>query len=176
MNDYMNFLQLAEERFSVRSFKNETIAQDTLDKIIKAGYVAPTACNLQPQRILVINNEESIAKFKKCTKCHFDAPVAMLICQDEDSCWVRKYDGKKSGDIDASIVTTHMMLEAASLGIGTTWVMHFDPKAIREEFKLPDNYEPVALLVMGYPADDAEPYSGHSSFKPLEELISYNNF
>jgi len=47
------------------------------------------------------------------------------------------------------------MLEAASIGVGTTWVMHFDPAAMREAFAIPEDLEPVALLVMGYPAEDA---------------------
>ncbi|WP_368293120.1 nitroreductase family protein [Dehalobacter sp. TBBPA1] len=81
-----------------------------------------------------------------------------------------------SGVIDASIVTTHMMLEATTLGVGTTWVMYFIPEAVREEFAIPDNIEPVALLVMGYPAPAAKPFPGHSEFKPIEDVVSYNKF
>ena len=130
----MDFLKLAEERYSVRSFTDKGVTQEDLDKILKAGHVAPTACNIQPQRILVINSEEAIEKLKGCTKCHFNAPTALLVCYSKDACWKRKYDGANSGEIDASIVTTHMMLEAASIGVGTTWVMHFDPTAMRETF------------------------------------------
>ena len=113
---------------------------------------------------------------RKCTKCHFGAPAALLVCYDKNECWKRSYDGKTSGEIDASIVTTHMMLEAASLGVGTTWVMYFMPDAIREEFEIPDPIEPVALLVMGYPAPDAKPNPGHTQFRPMEELVFYNRF
>lgn len=171
-----DFLTLAERRYSVRKFKNEPLPQNRIDKILRAGMLAPTGCNYQPQRILVINSEESIQRLRKCTKCHFDAPTAMLICYNKDECWVRKYDEKTSGEIDASIVTTHMMLEAETLGIGTTWVMHFIPEAVRCEFEIPDNIEPVALLVMGYPADDAEPLHLHSEFRPIEELVVYDKF
>lgn len=83
---------------------------------------------------------------------------------------------QKSYDIDAAIVTTHMMLEAASIGVGTTWVMHFRPQVVREEFALPDNYEASAMLMMGYPAPDAEPYPGHFEFKDEKELVFYNEF
>lgn len=176
MEEKMDFLKLASKRYSVRKFTDKVIEQETLNKILKAGHLAPTACNRQPQRILVINNEEGIAKLKKCTKCHFGASTALLICYHKEECWERKYDGKTSGDIDASIVTTHMMMEAESLGIGTTWVMYFIPEAIREEFSIPDTLEPVALLVMGYPAPDAEPFPGHYEFRPLEDLVSYNKF
>ena len=170
----MDFLKLAEERYSVRSFTEKAVTQDDLDKILKAGYVAPTACNLQPQRILVINSQEAIAKLKKCTKCHFNASTALLVCYSKEACWKRRYDGANSGEIDASIVTTHMMLEAAAIGVGTTWVMHFDPAAMREAFAVPEDLEMTALLVMGYPAEDAAPIAMHSEFKPMEELVKYN--
>lgn len=176
MNTNIDFLKLAEERYSVRNFTDKAIEQDTLDKILKAGHLAPTACNRQPQKILVINSEEGLAKLRKCTKCHFGAPAAMLICYDKNECWQREYDGKTSGVIDASIVTTHMMLEATTLGVGTTWVMYFIPEAVREEFAIPDNIEPVALLVMGYPVPDAKPFPGHSEFKRIEDVVSYNKF
>ncbi len=172
----MDFLQLAQERFSVRSFTNKPVEQDKIDAILRAGQLAPTACNLQPQKILVIQSDEALARFRKCTVCHFYAPLAILTCYDKELCWKREYDGKISGDIDASIVTTHMMLEAANIGIGSTWIMHFIPEAVREEFHLPENYEPVSLLAMGYPAVDAKPYPGHSSIKQLIDTVSYNEF
>lgn len=173
MDGYMDFMKLAAERYSVRKFSDRAIEQEVIDKILKAGHLAPTACNIQPQRIMVINSPEGISKVKKCTICHFNAPAAMLICYDKNECWHRNYDGKSSGDIDASIVTTHMMLEAYALGVGTTWVMHFNPEAVMVEFALPDNLEPVALLVMGYPAEDAKPYPGHTEFKPMEDIVTY---
>lgn len=172
----MDFLTLAADRYSVRKFENKHLEKEIIDKILSAGHVAPTGCNYQPQRILVINTDESIEKLKKCTKCHFNAPTAMLICYNKDESWVRKYDGALSAPVDASIVTTHMMLMAHSIGVGSTWVMHFDPFAMREEFNIPQNYEPTALLVMGYSADDAEPLNLHSEFRPIEEVVSYEKF
>ncbi len=169
----MEFLKLAAERYSVRKFTDKPIGQESVDRILKAAQLAPTACNFQPQRIFVINSNESLGKLKNCTKCHFDCTLAMLVCYNKDECWTRKYDGAQSGVVDASIITTHMMLEAAELGIGSTWVMHFDPAAIRTEFEIPENIEPVALLVMGYPADDAQPNERHTQFRPLEETVTY---
>lgn len=170
------FLKLAAGRYSVRKFQDKPVRQEDLDKILKAGYLAPTACNRQPQRILVINSKEELSKLCKCTECHFSAPAALLVCYDRDDCWQRRYDGKKSGEIDAAIVATHMMLEAASLGVGTTWVMYFIPEAFKEEFGIPEHIEPAALLVMGYPAEDAKPAPGHSEFKPMNELVFYGGF
>lgn len=169
----MDFLKLAEERYSVRKFRNERVEKEAVDKILKAGHVAPTACNYQPQRIFVIESPEGLEKLKNCTRCHFDAPLAMLVCYNKDECWTRKYDGENSGFVDASIVTTHMMLEATNLGIGSTWVMHFNPMKMVEEFSIPETLVPVALLVMGYPAEDAAPIDMHSQFKNIEDVVSY---
>ena len=172
----MDFLTLAAQRYSVRKFKSTPIEQDKIDKILEAAKLAPTACNFQPQRILVINYAMSLAKLKNCTKWHFDCPLAMLICYNKDECWTRRYDDTQSGTVDTSIVTTHMMLEAAELGIGSTWVMSYDPAKMREEFNIPENLADVALLVMGYPADDAEPNERHTQYKDLKETVIYNEF
>lgn len=169
----MDFLELAQERYSVRKFDGAPVRKEDMDKILQAGYLAPTACNRQPQRIFVCESAESMAKVRKCTPCHFNAPTAILVCCNKALCWKREFDGKPSGDIDASIVTTHMMLEAASIGVGTTWVMHFVPEAVREEFALSDELEPVAFLMMGYPAPDVKPYPGHTQFKPESEIVSH---
>ena len=106
----MNFEKIITERYSVRNFKPEHLPQTVIDKILEAGHKAPTGCNYQPQRILVLNSDDSIAKLKNCTKCHFNAPTAMLVCHNKYESWVRKYDGALSSPVDAVIVTTYMML------------------------------------------------------------------
>ena len=172
----MDFEKIITERYSVRNFKPEHLPQTVIDKILEAGHKAPTGCNYQPQRILVLNTDESIAKLKECTKCHFNAQAAMLVCHNKDESWVRKYDGALSSPVDAVIVTTHMMLEAHNIGVGCCWVMHFDPNAMRETFNIPDNVEPIALLVMGYPSDDAKPLDLHHRFRPMDEVVFYDSF
>lgn len=172
----MDFIELAQNRYSVRSFQNKPIGQHELELILRAGQLAPTACNRQPQRMLVINSADGLERLRRCTECHFNAPAALLVCCDTQECWTRRYDGKSSGDIDASIVATHMMLEAAQLGIGSTLVMYFKPDAVRSEFKLPESVEPVALLMIGYPAADAQPSPMHAQTRPLNELVVYNAF
>ena len=172
----MEFERLIAERYSVRKFKSEPVKEETIGKILKAGHIAPTGCNNQPQRILVLKSEESLQKLKECTRCHFDAPCAILICHNKDESWVRKYDGALSSPVDAAIVTTHMMLAAHDLGVGSCWVMHFDPFAMREKFGIPENIEPIALLVMGYPAEDSVPRDLHEQTRPIEEVVFYEKF
>lgn len=170
----MDFLKLATDRYSVRKFTDKPLEKELVEKILEAAKVAPTGCNYQPQRILVINSEEALTKLKECTRCHFDAPCAMLICYNKDESWVRPYDKELSAPVDAGIVTTHMMLAAQNIGIGTCWVMHFNPIAMKEEFNIPDNVEPLALLVMGYP--DAEPLDMHYKKRSMDEVVFYDSF
>jgi len=100
----------------------------------------------------------------------------MLICYNKDESWERRYDGALSAPVDAAIVTTHMMLAAHNIGVGSCWVMSFDPFTMREKFNIPQNYEPAALLVMGYPHEEAKPIEMHSKFRPMDEVVFYNTF
>jgi len=172
----MDYEQLITERYSVRSFKPEHLSKTVIDRILEAGHKAPTGCNYQPQRILVLNTDKSIAKLRDCTKCHFDAPTALLVCHNKDEGWKRRYDGALSSSVDAVIVATHMMLAAHNIGVGSCWVMHFDPFAMRKSFNIPDNIEPVALLVMGYPSDNAKPIDLHYATRPIDEVVVYDSF
>ena len=172
----MEFEKLIAERYSVRNYKPTHLPQETIDAVLQAGHKAPTGCNFQPQRILVLNTDESIEKLRRCTKCHFGAPAALLVCHNKEESYKRKYDGALSSPIDAVIVTTYMMLAAQNAGIGSCWVMHFDPAAMREEFAIPPHVEPVALLLLGYPAEDAKPLDLHHQYRPLEETVLYDSF
>ena len=172
----MEFTKLIQERYSVRKYENKHLPKEVIDKILQAGHLAPTGCNFQPQRILVINTDEATAKLKDCTRCHFDAPTAMLICYCKDETWSRPYDGALSAPVDAAIVTTHIMLAAHNEGVGSCWVMHFNPISMRETFSIPEDYEPVALLTMGYPADDATPSEMQKKYRPKKEVMFYEKF
>ena len=172
----MEFEALISERYSVRNFIPEHLPQTVIDSILAAGHKAPTGCNYQPQRILVLNTDEAIAKLKGCTKCHFDAPTAFLVCHNKEESWERKYDGARSSPVDAAIVATHMMLAAHNEGIGCCWVMHFNPFAMRDAFGIPESIEPVALLVMGYPSSEAKPLALHYESRPMDEVVFYDHF
>ncbi len=172
----MEFEKLISERYSVRNFKQEHLPNEVIEKILEAGHKAPTGCNYQPQRILVLNTESGMEKLKGCTKCHFNAPAAMLICHNKDESWKRPYDGALSSPVDAAIVATYLMLAAYDIGVGSCWVMHFDPQAMRDTFNIPQNYEPAALLVMGYPSPDAKPLELHYKSRPIDEVVFYDSF
>ena len=172
----MDFLELTKNRFSLRKFSDKKVEKEKIDYILAAMQAAPTAVNFQPQRILVLTDEKELEKVSKCTKFAFNPPLNFLVCYDKETSWTRGNDGHDEGEIDAAIVATHMMLAAKSVGLGTTWVGSFNPKDIKEQFNLPENYVPVAFLPTGYPSDDAEPSAAHSSRKDLNETVFYNSF
>jgi len=172
----MNFIELAKERFSLRTFDIKKIEQEKLDLILYAGQLAPTAGNCQPQRILIIESNEALAKLKDCTIYHFNAPMALLVCANKDESHKRTYDGKVYSDIDSSIVATHMMLQATELGLGTTLVGNFDPIAVRNAFNIPSKVEPVCILPMGYPSKHAKPNPNHTKRKNISQTVLYNHF
>lgn len=167
----MEFLDLAKKRYSVVNYDTKRIEPQILDKILEAGMLAPTACNLQPQRMLVIRTPERKQKLETMVKSGMYFDTALLVCWDETACWHRAIDGKSSGEIDASIVTTHMMMEATDLGVGSVWVMNWDPNQLREAFALPDAIKPMALLYLGYPAENATPRPGHSASRRVTDIL-----
>lgn len=169
----MEFLDIAKKRYSVRKYKDAPIEKEKLEKILEAGRVAPTGKNAQPQRLIVVQGEKGLEKAGKAAR-FYGAPCLIIVCSNKDETWVRPYDGKKLTDIDASIVTDHMMLQATELGLGTLWICWFDPVVMREEFSVPENLEIVSLLAIGYA--DGEPLSPerHAKLrKPLSETVFF---
>ncbi len=162
-------MECIENRFSCRNFKDEAITKDELNQIIKAGILAPTACNFQPERIYVISNEDILLQLKDVTKYTFNAKNIIVICYDENVSWKRRLDNKEYGEVDATIVATHMVLEAESLGIGTCFVASFDEAKLRKILKLDENIKPVLMIPLGYPKEKGVP----NSRKRIEDLVIY---
>lgn len=167
----MDFLELSKKRYSVLHYQKECIPDDIIGKILEAGISAPTACNFQPQKIKLINTDNGRARLNRVVPSKYYVPAAFLVCYDKTICWKRKFDGRSSGEIDASIVTTHMMMEATELGLGSTWVMYWDPNTMRDEFEIPQQYEPVSLLIVGYPDKSIEPHKEHFVRKDISDVM-----
>ena len=169
----MNFLDNAKKRYSVRSYKSQKVEQEKLDLILEAARVAPTAANLQPVRLIVVQEKEGLAKIEKAANI-YNAPLAVIVCADHSTAWTRPFDKKQTGDIDASILTDHMMLQASELGLGTVWVCYFKPDILSQEFNLPENLEPVNILAIGYADEEPANPDRHGKTRiPLETLVAY---
>ncbi|MCR5845516.1 MAG: nitroreductase family protein [bacterium] len=166
------FLDMARERWSVRKFKPEQISEEHMARILEAGRNAPSACNYQPQRVLVLQSSETIAQMRSITHWAFNAPTILLVCADLTESW-KNVDGCDSAEVDATIALDHMMMEAWECGVGSTWVRGFDERVFRREFDLPSTWKVVAMMPMGYPADDARPSGWHFKRKDVQELCRF---
>ena len=165
------FLELATGRFSVRSFSDRPIEDEKLEKILQAAKVAPTAVNFQPQKLYVIKTPEAMERLT-AIRSMFGAPLAVIVCYDDTVSWKNSRDGgHDSGEVDAAIITTHMMLQAWELGIGSCWIGAFSPAEIVREFGIPANEHPVAILPLGYAAEDCKPSEKHLAYREPSEYI-----
>lgn len=170
----MDFLQLAADRYSVRSFSDRPIEPEKMEKILKAGQLAPTAVNFQPQKIYVLKSKAALDTIRSLTRFTYDAPVVLMCCADLSKAWKSPVEpGYNTGEMDVSIVCTQMMLEAWELGIGSVWVRGFDAGQVAKAFRLPSQIKPICLLPIGYPSQDAAPNAAwHNSRRPLSETVA----
>lgn len=157
----MSYADLVTTRHSVRGYQSRPVEPEKLEAVLEAGRLAPSAVNNQPTRVVVCKEPEVLARVAEATGrmardgSVFGAPVVLVVCARVDDAWVRPYDGKNHAEIDATIVCDQMMMQATDLGLGTCWVCHFDPEAMREALSLPDGVVPVHVLPLGYA--DEEP-------------------
>ena len=167
----MTFQELAKARYSVRAYKDTPIEEEKLKLILEAGRIAPTACNNQPQKIYVAKSEEARKKLASVSRRTFDAPVILVVCYDrERNCKRALNPGQETGLMDASIVCTHMMLQAWDLGIGSCWVGYYNDEEVSAVLGLPEHIRVAALLPMGYPAEDAKPIGMHFDSRELSDM------
>ena len=162
------FLELARKRYSCRSFESREVPDNMIESILEAARLAPTAQDKQPVHVWVADTADTLEKLGNASKYLYGAPLVFVVGCNPAEAWVRSCDGKNGAEVDAAIVGTHIMMEAADLGLGSVWVGSFDPAVISAEFPELDGWEVVALVPVGYPA--GEPAPKHSERKPIEEF------
>jgi len=164
----MEYYDLINARYSVRTYTNDKIDSKKIDKLLNAIRMAPTAANRQPFRLIIANTEGKSVELRKIydKKWFVQAPLVVCICGVKDEAWVRG-DGRSYLDVDVAIAMDHFILAAANEGLGSCWIANFDQKEARNYFKLPDNVEPIILTPLGYPADTLQ----NKRRKSLDQLV-----
>lgn len=168
-----SFIELAKKRFSTRAFSDKPVEQEKLDLIIEAGRVAPTACNNQPQKVYIVKSEAKRAALAKVCPCTYNAPVVLAVGYDV----TRAAKGKVTqgdydfGETDDAIVTTHMMLEAADLGVDSCYVGWFNSDEVVAALGLPESVRVRALLPIGYKTEDFKPSPMHTKIRDISETV-----
>ncbi len=171
----MNFLELAALRSSVRNFQPRVVEKEKLLYVLEAARIAPSAANFQPWHFIVVNDPEIIKSIYQIYHREWfaSAPTIIVAIGDHEKGWRRAKDGKDFTDIDVAIAVDHLTLAAAEVGLGTCWVCNFDPEKCYNIFNMPENFEPIALIPIGYPEDTSKAIKQR---KPLDQLVTWNRF
>lgn len=169
----MEFMEVIKNRYSCKKFDGRPVEKAHLDAILEAGRLAPTAKNLQEQRVYVVQSESGLATIDKISPCRYGAATVLAVAFDKNNVFTYPGEKRDSGVEDASIVAAHMMLAAKNAGVDSCWINFFDPEVAAKELGLPANEEVLMLLDLGYAADGAKPLPLHSQRKELAETVSY---
>lgn len=169
----MEYTDLVRARYSCRAFDGaRSVEPEKLAAVVEAARVAPTAVNRQPFHVWRLASDDARAAVAGTCRFTFGAPEFLLVGAKAEEAWTRKFDSANFACVDASIAATQMMLAAADLGLGSTWVACFDAPALQEALPETAGYDLVAVFPIGYPAPDAAPAEQHGRRKPVGELYS----
>lgn len=178
---YSQFIELASRRRSCRRFADIDITRETIEAIVDAARIAPSAVNRQPWTFLAVDSSEDMKPLRDAILASYDRPwiesakAFIICCADHRAAWHRA-DGKDHADIDIAIATEHICLAATTLGIGSCWVCNFDAMLLAREFGLPEGVEPCVIIPLGYPDGSSDIVYRPFSRKPLNEILKWGKF
>ena len=167
-------LEAILKRRSVRSYLNKEVEEEKLREVLEAGRLAPSACNIQPWKFVVVRNEETRKKMvRACANQKFvgEAPVLVVGCITQKGYLMGGwYD---SNILDLGIALDHMTLQAAHLGLGTCWIGAFNEDEVRSILDIPKSVRVGAILTLGYPKNGNVFEKDRKSF---DEVVSFEKF
>ncbi len=172
----MDLFDAVRQRTSVRAYASTPIPEDLLLNIFETARLAPSAKNLQPWHFIVVRDEEKrmrIAKGCRYGKFLDQSPVVIIGCGNKKASpdWYK---------VDVTIALEHLVLAATALGLGTCWIGSFNSDDIRQMLMLPQEYDIVALLALGYPRQKIDPLGKALHVvrptKKLDEILSRETF
>jgi nitroreductase len=168
----MDVYEAIKIRRSVRAYDTRQIPDDVLMRVLEAGRAAPSAGNSQPWHFIVVKSPEKreILSKRMFTKFLVESPVVIVGCGERE---------KRFHLVDVSIAMQQMVLAATAEGLGTCWIGDFDEKVVRDLLKLPDKYDVVCLLAVGYEREKLDLTTKllrTRSRKKIEEIVSLDEF
>lgn len=171
----MEYSELIRQRESIRNYDPERpVDRKILERILDAGRMAPSACNLQPWKFLVISSPGMLEKIGQCyaREWFHNAPHVLVMKGRRDQAWVRSYDGYNSLETDLAIAMTHILLAAENEGLGTCWIAAFNPSVLREALSLVPDETVFGITPLGYPKEGFRK-KGQKTRKSLKEVVEF---
>lgn len=164
----MKFLELAQKRRSLRSYRPDPVEKEKLEYVLECARLAPSWKNLQCWRFIVIEDPEkketittAFAETNPGRKALNQAPLIIVLCAvpSESEVW----EGKDYMMLDAGLAMEHLILAAAEQGLGTCWQGLFSEEKVKEILQVPEDVRVLAMTPLGYPAEERNP-------RPRKEL------
>lgn len=180
--EYTDFLKLVAARQSDRAYDaTREVEPEKLERILEAARLAPSACNAQPWKFVVVTDKELSVKVGKAAaglgmnKFAKDAPIHILVIEESaniTSLLGSKVKNKHFPLIDLGIASAHISLAAESEGLGSCILGWFDEKEIKRLTGIPASKRVLLDITIGYPAKDKR----KKVRKSKEKIISYNKY
>jgi nitroreductase len=171
----MDVFEAIQERRSIRSYTSQPVEREKMEKILEAARLAPSAKNGEPWHFIAVTNPDKRRALSGGTWAKFltQSPLVIVACGDK----------KASPDwyaIDVALAVENMVLTAVSLGLGTCCVGSFTEKDIKTALKIPENFEVLVMVAIGYPSDKVDLSSKLLNLvrtrKSLSEVASEEEF
>jgi len=168
----MDLMQAVRARRSIRNFLDKSVEEEKLLAVLEAGRLAPSARNMQDWRFIVVRDaatRQRLAEAARDQQFVGQAPVVIAACGTSDLVMTC---GQPAYAIDVAIALDHMTLAAASLDLGTCWIGAFYEDKVKEILGVPQEIRVVALLPLGYPAEQP----GLRPRKSLDEIVAWEHW
>jgi len=181
----MALLDLLKHRKSVRNFLGRPVEREKITMCLEAARVAPSACNSQPWRFVVVDapplkNKLCDAAFSGIYSinsfCKM-APVIVVVISEKSNFLARigeMFRGTKYYLIDIGIACEHFVLQAEELGLGTCWIGWFNEKAVKSVLNIPQRKKIDILIALGY--YDREKLGSEHDREPIDKIASFNAY
>jgi len=166
-------LEAIKKRQSVRSYLDKEIPEELLRQVLEAGRLAPSACNNQPWKFIVVKDKKLKEKLiTACKNQNFVGEASVIIVGCATNPGYRMGNGVQSYSIDLAIALDHMSLQAAELNLGTCWIGAFYQDKVKEVLDIPEEISVVVLMPLGFP----QTLGTKRGRKTLSEIVCYEKY
>jgi nitroreductase len=183
MFDGKNILDLIISRQSDRKYSDRPVEREKLDRVVEAGRMAPSACNAQPWKFIIVTDHELVVKIAEAASAKLigmnsfvaQAPVILVIVREKPNMSSKVGATIKNKDyslIDIGIATENICLQAKAEGIGSCIIGWFDERMLRKLLLIPRSKRVELIITLGYSLSEQK----EKRRKTAEETVSYNKY
>jgi nitroreductase len=183
MDEGVKMLELITSRQSDRKYNERPVEKEKLERILEAGRLAPSACNAQPWRFIVVNEPKLLAQIAEAASAKLigmnifvgQAPVLIIVVREKPNMSSKVGGTIKNKDyslIDIGIATENICIQARAEGLGTCIIGWFDERMLKKLLGIPRSKRVELIITLGYSLSDPRV----KKRKPSDEVISYNRY